>query len=133
VTQDAQPSLGPPQSGVELLRTRVAMLDLRPPRARLTFGVSAKDETLYLQIVGELDLATGPELASHLSAWIRDGDAISLDLARVTFIDLSGLHVLLDARRDAEARGQRLHIAVPGHACARLLELTRTTHLLRAV
>lgn len=133
VTQDEQAPLGDAHDGVKLLRTRVAIPATPPPRGRLIVGVSAKDETLEVRVAGELDLATSPQLASHLSALIRDGDAISLDLARVAFIDLAGLRVLLEARRDAHARGQELHIAVPGHACARLLELTRTTQLLRAI
>jgi anti-anti-sigma regulatory factor len=50
----------------------------------------------------------------------------------VTFIDLAGLRVLIDARSLARAHGKQLRIATPGAACTRLLELTATLDLLRA-
>jgi anti-sigma B factor antagonist len=85
-----------------------------------------------VRVAGELDLVTAPELASRLAELDGDGGAIDLDLERVTFVDLAGLRVILDARREARARDRPLRIAVPGRVVARLLELTGSTELLDA-
>jgi anti-sigma B factor antagonist len=97
---------------------------------RLGVGIKAEPEKLQVQVVGELDLATAPQLASCLRSLSADTGSLCLDLTRVTFLDLSGLRVLLDARRDAHARGAHLRIVAPSGACRRLFELTETEYLL---
>jgi anti-anti-sigma factor len=56
---------------------------------------------------GEIDIATAPELARQLGMAIEDnpGERIDADFARVTFIDSSGLGVLVAAQRRARAAG----------------------------
>jgi anti-anti-sigma factor len=103
-----------------------------PPQFLVTVGGSSDGGTIDVRVCGELDRATAPQLSSHLAKLNGNGSAIDLDLGRVTFIDLAGLRAILEARDAALARDQRLRIAVPGRACDRLLELTRTTHLRRA-
>jgi anti-sigma B factor antagonist len=96
------------------------------PRSTLAIGVSAAREALLVEVIGELDLASAPRLASCLSDLRGRAATVEVDLAGVTFIDLSGLRVLLDAQRDAHLHGMRLRIVAPGWACARLLALTQT-------
>jgi anti-sigma B factor antagonist len=100
-----------------------------PPRAPFAVGISTQSGELSLQVRGELDLATAPQLARCLRELQPNADRVCLDLTGVSFLDLSGLRVLLDARRDAGERGAQLRV-VPGEAARRLCELTRTTHLL---
>jgi anti-anti-sigma factor len=72
----------------------------------------------WVYVAGELDIATAPELQRELQEaqlWAR---LIVIDLRAVTFIDCSGLHVLIAAR----AGGARTML-VAGHAVNRLLEL----------
>lgn len=89
---------------------------------QLTIETRAHNEWTVLDVAGELDLATAPQLAEA----IGDGDSspIVLDLADVTFIDSVGLRSLLQAR---EALGDdRLHLLAPeGGPVMRLLELTK--------
>jgi anti-anti-sigma factor len=129
VTRHAHPPAGGEHSAVRLPRP-VAVADTAPAQLRLAVSISAESGTIQVRAAGELDMATGPQLGSHLAALTGDGGTIDLDLGHVTFIDLAGLRAILEARRDAQARDQDLRIAVPGQACARLLELTRTTELL---
>ena len=85
------------------------------------FQVTLEPEGSSLRIVvaGELDIATVPEVTPHVSA---DGDAqaVVLDLRAVTFIDSTGLRLLLEAH---DALRERLRI-VPSAACERLFEIT---------
>jgi anti-anti-sigma factor len=62
------------------------------------FG-SWPDGSPAIWVDGELDMATAPELAEALGPW-RDGQrsdpVLRVDLSGLTFIDSSGLRVLLE-------------------------------------
>ena len=92
------------------------MTDDAPQR----FHVTLEPEGAALRIVvsGELDIATVPELQRHVSS---DGtaEAVALDLTGVTFIDSTGLRLLLETYRTI---GDRLQI-VPSAACERLFDI----------
>lgn len=77
-------------------------------------------------VSGELDIVTGEELRSRLHAALAPAHTVLIDLSGVTFLDCSGLRVLLWARRQAAAMGARLLLHAPSPAVARLLA---TTHL----
>jgi len=75
-----------------------------------------------LAIAGELDAHTAP-LLSEAIASIEDGD-VRLDMAAVTFVDSSGLRVLIEAHRSAEADGRMVEICRPSQSLRRLLEIS---------
>jgi anti-anti-sigma factor len=52
-----------------------------------------------IEVVGELDLSTAPELEHALRREIASGNEIVLDLGAVTFIDSTGLHTIVSALR----------------------------------
>jgi anti-sigma B factor antagonist len=115
--------------GVLTLHADQATSDARAP---LGIGVRAAGDTLCVEVVGELDLATAPRLASCLRDLRGRAATVAVDLAGVTFIDLSGLRVLLDAQLDTPNQDGHVRIAEPGRAYGRLLALTQTTHRLQA-
>jgi anti-anti-sigma factor len=53
-----------------------------------------------------------------------------LDLSEVTFIDSTGLHLLLKASRSAGCTDSSLFIVRPSTAVQRLIEISRTRDLL---
>jgi anti-sigma B factor antagonist len=78
------------------------------PSAAAPYGcdVSFVDEHALVAVRGELDLATGPELLRELQATlVLPLTAVTIDLAKLSFMDSSGIHVLLVARTSAEERG----------------------------
>lgn len=80
---------------------------------------------------GELDMATAPVLKQQLE--LADGDGIQamiLDLRNLSFVDLAGLHVFVDAHRRAESVGRRFVLVGANRSTRRLLELTGTGFLL---
>lgn len=83
------------------------MMDDEPFELR----VGRTGTTKVLAPAGELDLGTTPELAGALAAVA--GDDVLLDLRAVTFIDSSGIAVVLEAWRMAGEAGGRLRV-VPG-------------------
>ena len=82
------------------------------------------DSSGGLALSGELDAHTAPLLADRL-AELPDGDAdVVLDIARVEFMDSSGLRVVIDAHQRALDAGRRLVLRHPTSAVQRLLEIS---------
>jgi anti-anti-sigma factor len=84
----------------------------------LEVTVESDGAAVRVVVSGELDIASAPLLAPHVQAEPSDR-SVELDLRGVTFIDSSGLRLLIDAHRSL---GDRLRI-VPSPACERLFEI----------
>jgi anti-sigma B factor antagonist len=77
-----------------------------------------------LDVTGEVDIATAPELGSAVDTALASGaQELWLDLSATAFMDCSGLHVLLDAHRRMRGLRRRLAIVCPGGAVRRLFEI----------
>jgi anti-sigma B factor antagonist len=86
--------------------------------------VAGEGETVTVAFKGELDLS-GVESARHALARAQEMDGLLvLDLSELTFIDSTGLEVILRAARRAEETGRRLVVARPTPYIKRLFELT---------
>lgn len=81
-----------------------------------------------VQIRGEIDLATAPELEAQVAGAFAGGpSSVVLDLAGLTFIDSSGLRALVALSNQAGSLGTSLALKnVPRHA-QRVLDLTGLT------
>ena len=79
-----------------------------------------------LALSGELDPATAPDLEAAIARCAADGDVatVTLDLAGVTFLDSSGLRVLVAARESLRAAGTELALRGPNANIRRVLEIT---------
>ena len=76
----------------------------------LHIDIAQRDGATVLSVLGEVDLATAPILDEQISA-VEAGDAstIVVDLDRVSFMDSSGLQVLL-AHVFSDQNGSRIRI-----------------------
>ena len=78
-----------------------------------------------VRVQGELDLATCPELERALAeAETTEAPRISLNLEQLTFIDSSGLNLLLTAGRRSAANGDRLRITHGNGQVAKMFQIT---------
>ena len=84
-----------------------------------------------LALRGELDVATAPRVQASLAlAEGQDPELVVVDLRGLTFMDSTGLHLLLDADARHREAGRRL-VVIPGNgAIGRLMSLTGTDALL---
>jgi anti-anti-sigma factor len=95
---------------------------LLPPPFAITVG--RHRGTVHLTVRGELDIATAPLLAAHLTAAREDArSSIAIDLEDVTFLDSCGLAVLLGAVRRANREGASVVIVSASSAVWRMLQL----------
>ena len=86
------------------------------------------DGIAVLALEGELDLAVAPKLRVRI-AQAATGQALVIDLRRVTFVDSAALKELLRARAELPARDVRLVLAGVPRPVRRLLDLTCTSEL----
>ena len=85
--------------------------------------------THRVAVTGELDMFTVPDLRAQVRRTAREAEHLCLDLRDVTFIDSSGLSLLIGI--DAESRADGFAFALrPGPAVSRLIELTRLEDVL---
>jgi anti-sigma B factor antagonist len=82
-----------------------------------------------LVVRGEIDLATAPQLRNELVRHLATAERLWLDLTGVTFMDSSGLHVLIASQRRADLLGAYLVIARASTAVDRVLEATGASPL----
>jgi anti-sigma B factor antagonist len=81
-------------------------------------------DAAWVQVTGELDLATSPQFRQRLGEAQRAVRLVVLDLRELCFIDSSGVHVILDAARDFRRSGGRLLIVRGPAPVDRMLALT---------
>lgn len=69
-----------------------------------------------LQVSGEMDLVTSPELRQRVHDAVADGRrSLILDLSQVQFCDSSGVGVLIATRRLIRSCQGRLRLVLPAH------------------
>ena len=90
--------------------------------------VDVVDGARIVRLVGELDIATGPQLAAVLDAC--DGTTICVDITGVTFVDSSGLAVLARAHRHAGDHEAALTVQNAAPNVRKVFEITNLDFLL---
>lgn len=86
-----------------------------------------------VQVSGEVDMLTAPQMEHVLRDACAQAPLVVLDLSAVSFIDSSGLHVLVDAAGRARESGTRMVMIGASRALESLLVLTGSQHLIDAI
>jgi anti-anti-sigma factor len=87
--------------------------------------VNEAAETKIVALEGEIDLALVPEAERKIAeAEAGEPSRLVIDLSEVTFMDSSGLRVLLTAHRRAEEAGRSFALVKGSDTVNRLLEVT---------
>ncbi|SPL87860.1 Anti-sigma F factor antagonist (spoIIAA-2); Anti-sigma B factor antagonist RsbV [[Actinomadura] parvosata subsp. kistnae] len=93
------------------------MTSLRLDCRRLADGV-------VIGVAGELDASSADDLETYVGRVWQPGRPLILDLGGLTFMDSTGLHVLLRVHGEVRRQGGRLHLAAVQDLPARLLQIT---------
>ena len=106
------------------------MMDEGGPPAASEMSRGDRGE-LVVRAVGELDAAAAPLFGERLEEAIDASDStVVVDLAAVTFMDSTGLAVLVGGRQRLAGEGRRLRITRPSRPVVRLLEIAGLQALL---
>ena len=92
---------------------------------------SAPEGVHVIELVGELDLGTIPKLEPRLFKALRAHDAVVMDLSRLSFIDSSGIGLLIEAHRAGNGRRKLHTIVSPGSQAARVFAIAGIDRVLR--
>lgn len=98
--------------------------------SNLNVDVRDEPDATVLTVSGELDMASSPRLAEAFRRLHPAARPLIVDLGGLEFIDVTGLHVLLEARERTRQAGVRLTVVNASRVVLRLLKLTGTTELL---
>ena len=75
-----------------------------------------------LEVAGEVDLAVADELATAAREHRTSGQVLTVDLSEVTFMDSTGIRVLIMLDAESRTNGWRLSL-LAGPAVWRVIEL----------
>ena len=85
----------------------------------------SRGQARVFALVGELDLATAPDVREPLFEAIAAGThQLVLDLAELTFVDSTGIATLLSVRRRIQAAGGALAVANVSDHVANVFTIT---------
>jgi anti-sigma B factor antagonist len=90
----------------------------------LDVAVEHLDGTVLVCPIGELDLASAPELERVLERLAGEPSAIVLDLSGLTFADCAGLRPVREALCRGATLGRHVRLSSPRPAVRRVLNLT---------
>ena len=94
------------------------------------FQISDGDGAAVVRVTGEIDILTAPQLRETLLGHLSPtAPNLAVDLSGVTFIDSTGLSVLVNALRRARSFGGDVRLVLPSEQVAKVLELTRLNEL----
>jgi anti-sigma B factor antagonist len=92
---------------------------------RLEFVLEHDPRGACLRLMGELDLATAPELDLVLAQLTADGhDRVLIDLSELQFMDSTGLGSIVRAHDNADANGNHVLVRLGKPQVRRLFEIT---------
>ena len=105
------------------------MYDMRT----FTAEVLRKNGSVLVRLIGDLDLATVPELHRTVSCLFGEPMAsVTVDLTDMAFVDLTGLRALAIAGDTISEGGVEFHLVGVSDLVSRLLRLAQFDGLLRA-
>jgi anti-anti-sigma factor len=110
-----------PHTNQTLARARA-----RPPAFACTATHGGLDAA-WVQVAGELDIATAPELARTLHESQQLAHLTVLDLRELSFMDSAGVHTIVNASLRARNDGRRLVLVRGRPNIYRLFTLTGST------
>lgn len=92
----------------------------------LRISTRTENGTATVAVIGELDIATAPDLSSHLDGVLLGRhQRILIDLSGVSFIAASGLGLLVTVRLRAERQHTALVLTGLSPTVQRLLKITK--------
>jgi anti-sigma B factor antagonist len=104
-----------------------------PPVPTWELSVTDWGDSVRVRASGDLDLETAPRLDAALTDAAASGRNVTLDLRALTFLDSSGISVLMRQAARAERDGLALSIIAPTARVARVLDVAGVTQLLPLV
>jgi len=86
----------------------------------------------HYNLRGDVDVATASDIRADLQAIIEGSDShVLIDCTQLTFIDSTGIVVLLEAHRALQAAGREMLLANVPTRCSKVFDILGLDDLLR--
>jgi anti-anti-sigma factor len=95
--------------------------------------VEPSEDAIIVRATGEIDMSTVDLLRRELDTARAEAAAALLDLSGVTFMDSTGLHLLLEASHSSTTSDWGFFVVRPSRAVQRLIEVSGTADLIMVV
>lgn len=93
--------------------------------------ISAIQGAVLVRLEGELDMASAPRFERVLNTALEHcASTVALDLSELTFLDSTGIHVLISADRRATHQGCTFVLRSPTRSVLKVLRLTGVDRLM---
>lgn len=100
-------------------------------KASVTVPGSSGSAYTMVALAGEVDATNSEELHGVLESVVREHPRLLLvDLSGLSFMDSTGLRMLLRANRELDREGGVLGLVAPQASVARVLQLTKADQLI---
>jgi anti-sigma B factor antagonist len=90
-----------------------------------SFFLEGMDGCMVVFAVGEIDLATAPNLREVMVEAVESGRHLLVDLSAVSFLDSTGLGVLIHTQKEIAAIHKSMSLVGPTGMIANVLRITR--------
>jgi anti-sigma B factor antagonist len=99
--------------------------------AGLRVQLEGSEEVPVIRVAGEVDLTTAPELRAKLAELPAAGGTVVIDMSEVTFLDSTGLSVLVASWKRLCEAGEKnsFRLVVNRPAIQRVLDVTGLTQI----
>ena len=102
------------------------------PAGQFDFMVARGNGRAEVHLIGDLDISTAPLLREGLLEVLADGSGdITVDMARLGFIDSTGLSVLVGAFKRARQSGREMVLRNPQPPARKVLEISGLDTVIR--
>lgn len=92
---------------------------------QMTIDDNIEDERAVITVSGEVDVYTAPTLREHILNALNDGvSTIVVDLSSVSFMDSTGLGVLVGGLKRLRQTGGSLHVVCDSEPVLKIFRVT---------
>ncbi|MBC8101026.1 MAG: STAS domain-containing protein [Cytophagales bacterium] len=99
------------------------------PEIRIIGAVRTHEGVCVIEVHGEVDLSTSPQLKTALAEAGKGSRQVIVDLSAVGYMDSSGFGILLSATKNLRPEGGSLYLVGCNGSIQRMLEITRLNTL----
>ena len=104
------------------------------PLPEFRVDIDRQGNDILVAVRGDVDVYTAPQLRERLYAVLTDGAArVVLDVSKMTFIDSTGLGVIVGTLKRLREQGGDLILAGPSRSALNVLEITGLSRIIETV
>ena len=90
---------------------------------RFTIDRSDRSDRIMIKLIGELDMATAPQLTEAFEVLPTGPYHLVVDVSELSFIDSTGIKAMLDGKAFLEVQGLTMEVTRPTNRVRKVLDL----------